>query len=210
MTIITATDITKTYGPRRILRNVSAAARGGDCLGIIGQNGSGKSTFVRIVAGVLRPTSGTVSFELDGRSITDESRPMHSGFVAPYLRLYDEFTAVELLDLHARLHGRIVDSTRTHETLERLELSERCTDRIQTLSSGQRQRVAMALAVHLEPPLLILDEPSITMDNRGRELVEHEIRRHRERGGIVILATNDDREKELCTHHVSIDVPVSP
>ncbi len=210
MTIITATDITKTYGPRRILRNVSAAARGGDCLGIIGQNGSGKSTFVRIVAGVLRPTSGTVSFELDGRSIADESRPMHTGFVAPYLRLYDEFTAVELLDLHARLHGRIVDSTRTHETLERLELSERLTDRIQTLSSGQRQRVAMALAVHLEPPLLILDEPSITMDNRGRELVEHEIRRHRERGGIVILATNDDREKELCTHHVSIDVPVSP
>lgn len=209
MTTITATDITKTYGPRRILRNISAIAHGGDCLGIIGQNGSGKSTFVRIVAGVLRPTSGTVNFEIEGRSITDEARPMHTGFVAPYLRLYDEFTAAELLDLHARLHGRTMDSRRTHETLERMELSERRADRIQTLSSGQRQRVAMALAVHLEPPLLILDEPSITMDNRGRELVEHEIRRHRERGGIVILATNDDREKELCTHHVSIDVPAS-
>jgi heme exporter protein A len=202
--MLIGTGIRKRYGVRTILRDVDVTARGGDVVGIVGDNGSGKSTLVRILAGVLTPDAGSVSLQVHGKGIAFEKLPQHVGFVAPYLRLYDEFTAAELLHVHARLHGTAVTDDHVHTTLARVGLGGRQDDVVRTFSSGLQQRVAIALAVHLEPDVLVLDEPSVTLDRAGRDVLEAEITRRRQAGGIILLATNDDRERSLCTTFVHV------
>lgn len=196
---LVARGVCKQFGARTILRDVDLAVQTGECLGILGDNGSGKSTLIRMLAGVLTPDAGSVVASIHGSDIPYDELPRHVGLVAPYLRLYDEFTPAELMRLHARWHGSDVSSADIRSVLGRVELSSRCDDPIRTFSSGLQQRMAIALAVQLLPDILILDEPSITLDRRGRDVLEAEIMRARDRGAMVILATNDDRERQLCT-----------
>lgn len=202
-----ATNIHKRFGSREILRGISMQANSGDCVGVIGDNGSGKSTFVRIMAGILTPDVGSVLLRVHDTDIPVEDMPQRVGYVAPYLRLYDEFTATELLHLHARLHGVTATDDEVRTTLERVGLGARRKDIVRTFSSGLQQRVAIALAVHLMPDILVLDEPSVTLDRAGRDVLEGEIVRQREAGSIILLATNDDRERSLCTTFVNVSLP---
>jgi len=202
--ILHAVNLRKSFLSRRVLNDVSLHASSGMVVGVIGDNGSGKSTLVRILAGVLRQDAGSCALTVQGAEISTMDRPLHVGFVAPYIRLYDEFTATELLHIHGRLKGIAVDPTYTTSLLERIGLADRANDVISTLSSGLRQRVALAIALHHQPPVLILDEPSITLDTAGRNVLERELHAHVLRGGIAILATNDEREKDLCSDYCAL------
>lgn len=193
------TGLGKRFGTRDIIRGVNLTINGGECVGIIGDNGSGKSTLLRMLAGVLTPDAGTVRLNIGDAAITQSDLPQHVGYVAPYLRLYDEFTPIELLHMHARWHGLHADPAEVAAVLSRVGLEDRMHDGIRTFSSGMQQRVTIAVAVHCNPDLLILDEPSVTLDRRGRGILEAEIARIRAMGSIVVLATNDDRERSLCS-----------
>lgn len=203
MTHLSLTDIGHAYGMRTILRDCSLEITSGEVLGITGDNGSGKSTLVRIMAGVLRPTSGSITLKVHENIVPDVARPNSTGFLAPYLSVYEEFTPRELLSIVRDLRGTS-PATTPHDTLERIGLTERADDAIHSLSSGWRQRVLLALAVDHEPPLLILDEPSVTLDEGGRRILRSEIDAARSRGAVVILATNDHRDHEACTSIVDI------
>ncbi len=168
-------------------------------MGIVGDNGSGKSTLLQILAGAITPDAGSVTLAVKGNTVSRGLLPYQCGFVAPYLELYDEFTPLELLTLHARLRGQALNVESARALCETVGLGKRATDVVRTFSSGMRQRVAIALAVSLDPPLLIFDEPSTTLDADGRRLLSNVIREQAERGGIVILATNDEREQTSCT-----------
>ena len=192
--------LTKRYGSRTVFEDINVECSNGMVLGIFGPNGSGKSTLLKILAGILRPDSGTV---LRPPSSVLRS-PSSVGLVAPYLNIYDEFTPIELLELLCRLHGTMINKVTIDETLERVGLSARANDLVRTFSSGLRQRTILALAVHLEPALLMLDEPTVTLDDAGREIVKNEIARQRARKGITVIATNDEREKALCDHFINI------
>ncbi len=189
---------------RLVLRDVSSEASSGDVLGVFGANGSGKSTLMRIIAGVLRADSGSVSMTMNGVHVADNKRPFLCGYVAPYLQIYDEFTPRELLHMHANLHDQRISDEAVVTVLQRVGIEQRADDIVRTFSSGMRQRVAIALAVCLEPPLLMLDEPTTTLDVDGRQILTREVEAHQHRGGIVLLATNDERERELCTHFINV------
>lgn len=206
MITLTATNIHRAYGRRRVVNDLSLSLVGGERLGIIGPNGSGKSTLLRMLAGVLRPDEGTVTLAVDDRAIDREQIPQHVGLVAPYLNIYDEFTPVELLGLQADLRGVAKDfpADDARDLLQRVGLGDRMSDVVRTFSSGLRQRVLLALAVHLKPAVLLLDEATITLDDAGRTIVEREIMVQSERGGIVVIATNDERERQLCTRWIEM------
>jgi len=206
MITLIGTGLAKAFRYRRVLSDINVSAASGSVLGIVGSNGSGKSTLAQILAGVLRPDHGSVELTVDGRSISASDRPFHVGLVAPYLSIYDEFSPVELLTLQRQLHGESVDQERILQTLEDVGLADRRNDVVRTFSSGLRQRAVLALAVHRQPPLLILDEPTITLDTAGVEIVHTQIQRQQSRGGITILATNDDRERTWCTDAVSCEL----
>lgn len=207
MISLRADNISRSYGRRAVVSPCTIEVVGGERLGIIGPNGSGKSTLLRILAGVLRPDTGDVALHLNNSVIDRESLPQHVGLVAPYLNVYEEFTPMELLAMQGKLRGVSLGAdadNRRRALLQRVGLGDRTDDAVRTFSSGLRQRVLLSLAVHLEPTVLFLDEPTITLDDAGRKIVEQEIATQSERGGIVVIATNDERERQLCTRWIEL------
>ena len=205
MNALRAHLVSKRYGKRQVLNNISCDLSAGSISAIVGPNGSGKSTLAKILAGLLRPDNGSVELHLNGNKIERELIPHHCGFVAPYLALYDEFTPVELLRMHGAFHGTGLTTDRCDDLLERVGLLARATSRVRTFSSGMRQRVALALAVSHSPSLLILDEPSTTLDEQGRLILAREVERAAANGTIVVLATNDSRERDLCATVITVE-----
>jgi len=218
MNSIACKGLVKSFGARKVLDGIDVEVVSGEILCIAGDNGAGKSTLLKIMCGLLRPDAGTVNHVSGVRlhasgdepkassikPVTSSIKPNTCGVVAPYLSIYDEFTPLELLKLQRRLHSEEVDADAMHATLERLGLIDRRKDVVRTLSSGLRQRVVLALAVHREPPFLMLDEPTITLDAAGIAVVHNEIARQQQRSGIVVIATNDDSEKALCTRTIQL------
>lgn len=199
-----ASGLSKSFASRQVISNLNFTAAGGEVLGILGSNGSGKSTVLRMIAGVLRPDVGEIALRIAGEQITRPQHPLHAGLVAPYLQVYDEFNPLELMSIHASMRGVVSNQNSDEEVLHRVGLHDRRDDVIRSFSSGLRQRAILALAVHLQPTMLLLDEPSVTMDDAGRRIIEREVALHRDRGGVVILATNDSREHSLCTRTISL------
>lgn len=204
MNTLVARGISKSFGKRSVLGNFSHEFAGGAITGIIGPNGSGKSTLAKILAGLLRPDTGDVELRLANQIIERVDIPFHCGYVAPYLTLYDEFTPQELLSMHGAFHGIQLATSACDEIIQRVGLGARATSRMRTFSSGMRQRVALALAVSLDPPVLVLDEPSTTLDESGRLILVTEMQRAAQRGAIVLVATNDARERDLCTRTIEV------
>ena len=141
---------------------------------------------------------------LRGEEVEPEARPLRTGFVAPYLNLYDAFSARENLDFLARARRLADAEARIVGVLDRVGLTGRGDDLVRTYSSGMKQRVRLAAALLASPSLLLLDEPTSNLDAPGRAVVEAVARGHCEAGGILLVATNVDHEAALCA--ASLDV----
>ena len=204
MNSLRAVDVSKAFASRVVLDCISCDLSSGSITAIVGANGSGKSTLAKILSGLLRPDQGTVEFVVNGSAVERTEIPSYCGYVAPYLTLYEEFTPVELMSLHGALHGARLAPELVGDLLQRVGLGMRGDSRVKTFSSGMKQRLSLAIALSTEPPLLVLDEPSSTLDEGGRSMLASEIRRSAERGAIIVLATNDPREIELCQSVVSV------
>jgi heme exporter protein A len=168
-TAIELEGLTRAYGERIALADVSLALEHGRTLVVFGPNGAGKSTLLRVLATLLRPTAGVarvLGHELPGESWAVRGR---IGFLGHEPLLYRELTGRENLSFHARLFG--VGLERVDEMLERLQLTRRADEPVRTLSRGTVQRMAVARAVLHDPELLLLDEPRANLDPAASELV---------------------------------------
>lgn len=195
----------KRFGRRILFRELAFALDAGASLAVTGANGSGKSTLLRILAGVMAPTKGTVRLSVDGQAVSREERPLRVGFVAPYLNVYDDFTARENLDFLAKARRLAGASERIASVLELVALGDRADDRVKTYSSGMKQRVKYAAALLAEPPLLLLDEPSSNLDVAGLQMVDRVMAHQQEQGGLLIVATNDAAEAARCREAIRIE-----
>jgi len=164
--------LNREYGDRPALRDVDLTVARGETMVLLGPNGSGKSTMLRILATLLRPTSGEV--EVLGCALPDQSWKLRGriGYLGHEPLLYRDLTGRENLELQARLHGipRKEAAARIEHDLELLEMNRRADDRVTGFSAGMRQRIAICRAVIHRPELLLLDEPDSNLDPEGREL----------------------------------------
>jgi heme exporter protein A len=162
--------LTRRYGEREALGEVSLSLEQGRSLLVFGPNGAGKSTLLRVLATLLRPHSG--SARVLGRALPDEAWAVRGriGLLAHEPLLYRDLSARENLRFHARLHG--VALARVEEMLERVRMHQRASEPLRTLSRGMVQRVAVARTVLHEPELLLLDEPRANLDPQAIELVD--------------------------------------
>jgi ABC-2 type transport system ATP-binding protein len=185
-TALRADSLIKEYGTRKALQGVSFAAAAGELVAVIGPNGAGKTTLLQILAGALEATSGTVS--LDRREV---------GWVPQQPAVYRKLSVAENLRLFARLEGVAdVDATVTR-MLEQTGLGGRADDAVGTLSGGNQQRVNIAVGLLGEPRLLLLDEPSSSLDPRQRErLWEFVATLAREDATTVVYTTHNVIEAE--------------
>jgi len=162
--MIQVNGLTKDYGARRAIDNLTFDAEQGEIVGFLGPNGAGKTTTMRILTGYMPPTDG--SAVVAGYDVVEESMEVRKrvGYLPETVPLYDDMTALEYLKFMADLR-RIPDpEERAYETLEGVNLTDRAESYIGTFSKGMRQRVGLAQALIHRPEVLILDEPTIGLD----------------------------------------------
>ena len=201
---ITADGIEKRYNRRKIFSNINFALRENDSLAITGRNGSGKSTLLKIISGALSPTEGEISLTIENKNVAASDRFTLVGFVAPYLQLYDEFTALENLRLLRRIRGIRTSDETMLALLRRVNLFDRRNDFVRTYSSGMKQRLKYAFALLHEPPVLLLDEPASNLDDEGIATVRQIIEEQKKKG-ILIIATNEQHDAELCQQTIDLN-----
>jgi heme exporter protein A len=208
VTVNTA-GLRKDFSRRIIFDGISFSLTNGSSIAVTGKNGSGKSTLVKIIAGVLSPTKGTVDIGINGKNLKREHIHDHIGFVAPYLHLYDEFTAYENLHHVERIRGIRTEKEYIDKLLSRVSLFTRKNDIVRTYSSGMKQRLKYAFALLHRPSILILDEPRANLDREGIDTVYTIMEEHTKDNGILILATNDIEDLPHTVVALNLDAPLS-
>jgi heme exporter protein A len=190
---LTVEGVAASYGARSVFVDVSVELERGEVLVVSGPNGSGKSTFLRLLAGLQRPDVGQISYQLGADAYEPRAATPLLGWVAPDLMLYRELSALENLRFFAAVRRLSPNDAQLEALLERVGLGGRGTDRLSAYSSGMAHRLRYAYALLHQPPVLLLDEPTVTLDERGAAMVDAVITAQR-RQGIVVIATNDPRE----------------
>jgi ABC-2 type transport system ATP-binding protein len=190
--MIQVNGLTKDYGARRAIDNLTFDAEQGEIVGFLGPNGAGKTTTMRILTGYMPPTEGTAT--VAGYDIIEESLEVRKrvGYLPETVPLYNDMTALEYLKFMADLRQIPESEDRAYETLERVNLQDRANSYIANFSKGMRQRIGLAQALIHRPEVLILDEPTIGLD--PAQVVE--IRN-------VIREIGKDRTVLLSTHILS-------
>ena len=182
---LTADGVSKAYGERRALHGVSFSARRGERIAVIGPNGAGKTTLLQILAGSLRASGGTVSLEQGT-----------VGWVPQQPALYSKLSVAENLRLFARLEKRPDVNATVDRMLEQTGLRDRAGDEVGKLSGGNRQRVNIAIGLLAEPSVLLLDEPTSSLDPRQREILWRFVTGLSQAGTAVVYATHNVAEAE--------------
>jgi ABC-2 type transport system ATP-binding protein len=198
------TGVTKSYGSRPALDDVSFQVRPGRLTGFVGGNGAGKTTTMRIILGVLAKDAGTVT--LDGAEVTASYR-RRFGYMPEERGLYPKMKVLEQIVYLARLHGfsRADGETRATALLERLGLGERLADNVETLSLGNQQRAQIAAALVHDPEVLILDEPFSGLDPLAVDVVAGVLQQRASEGAAVLFSSHQlDVVERLCDDLVII------
>lgn len=183
---VAARALVMRFGARIALQAVSFELYPGELVGVIGPNGAGKTTLLSILAGVLRPTEGEI--------VRSDHRPF--GWVPQDPALYSKLSVAENLRLFARLEGLSEPEHAVRRMLGQTGLEERADEQVGRLSGGNRQRVNIAIGLLSEPSVLLLDEPSASLDPRQRERLWEFIGAFAGRGTTVVFSTHNVAEAE--------------
>jgi len=181
------------YGPVRALAGVDLRAAGREILAIVGPNGAGKTTLLQVLSGERRPDHGEVTLNGTRVSGSDAAWRARIGLVSHRTGLYEKLTAIENLRFFAALHGLRRNGRKLTATLEAVGAGDLARRRVETLSRGQRQRVALARSLLHDPEILFLDEPFTGLDPEGAAGLEHALTARRHDGAVVVLVTHDLR-----------------
>ncbi|WP_394278555.1 ABC transporter ATP-binding protein [Microbacterium sp.] len=196
--------ITKSYGTRRVLDDVTFDITPGRLTGFVGGNGAGKTTTMRIILGVLSRDAGDVT--LNGQPVTTADR-QRFGYMPEERGLYPKMKVLEQIVYLARLHGfpKADATTRATALLEELGLGERLGDNVETLSLGNQQRAQIAAALVHDPEVLILDEPFSGLDPIALEVVAGVLQARAAKGAAVLFSSHQlDVVERLCDDLVII------
>ncbi|MFA5516443.1 MAG: ABC transporter ATP-binding protein [Desulfuromonadales bacterium] len=196
--VIAVEDLTKSFGDKTVVKNLSLQVRRGEIYGFLGPNGSGKTTFIRMLCGLLRPDSGRgACLGYDILREAEKIKP-HIGYMAQRFSLYEDLSVVENLDFMARIYGVRERRRTVAKTLERLGLGSFAGQLAGTLSGGWKQRLALAACLLHEPKLLLLDEPTAGVDPKARRDFWDDVYALSAEGITALISTHYMDEAERC------------
>ncbi|HET6400919.1 MAG TPA: ABC transporter ATP-binding protein [Candidatus Kapabacteria bacterium] len=205
---IVAESVQKRFTGRPVFKPISFEASPSEIIGITGPNGAGKSTLIKIIANVLSPTKGSCIWHDGSAKLDHDGVRIRLGFVAPYLELYDELTAVEHVRFIADLKGLFIGDEMAMDLLDGFGLDSsiaRSDRHLRAYSSGMKQRVRCAMAFACSPSALLLDEPTSNLDEAGTAIVLEQAQAAARNGAIVFIATNDARERAIAHREIRIE-----
>ncbi len=204
--MIRLTQLTKRYGRFTAVDMIDLAVPSGELFGFLGPNGAGKTTTFRMIAGILRPTSGTV--EVGGIDIN--RRPLEAkarlGFIPDRPFVYDKLTGAEFLRFAAALYGQqgAVVERRIDELLELFDLSRWKNELTETYSHGMRQKLIISGAMVHRPEVIVVDEPMVGLDPRSARLLKDLFRQFVNRGGTILMSTHTLEVAETMCDRIAI------
>jgi ABC-2 type transport system ATP-binding protein len=200
---INTRGLRKVFGDKVAVRDLTLQVSRGEVFGFLGPNGAGKSTSVKMLLGLVAPSSGTAA--ILGRPAGDVKTRAKVGFLPEHFRFYDWLTAAELLNLHGRLYGMPHAELRRRipDLLDRVGLTPHRDKRLRDFSKGMLQRIGLAQALLNDPELIFLDEPTSGLDPVGRRLVRDIIKSQCEGGATVLLNSHLLSEVEITCDRVA-------
>ena len=204
-TSICLDNIGKRFRYEWIFRHVITTFHGGYSYAILGPNGVGKSTLMKILSGQLTPSDGKITFTFNNKICDIDNVYRHISFAAPYIELIEEFTLLELLELHVKFKPFAQNLT-INDVIDLLDFQKSKDKEIRYFSSGMRQRLKLALAICSQTPVLFLDEPTTNLDSQGiqwyRALMNRfalNINENTEGSQkLVIIASNTEHDYDFC------------
>lgn len=193
--------VRKSFGDKIAVDNLNMVVKPGEVMGLIGQNGAGKTTTFRMILNFISADQGKITWQ-DG-PITQEIK-QKIGFLPEERGLYQKMTVEDQILYFAELHGmkRADARIKLQDWMKRLEVVGRPTDKVQTLSKGNAQKIQFIATLIHEPEFLILDEPFTGLDPVNTELLRNEIKRSRDKGAAVIFSNHNMSDVELLSDHL--------
>jgi heme exporter protein A len=192
-TAVQATQLSKLFGNRMVLRGIDLQITAGECVALMGSNGSGKTTLLRCLAAMTRPSAGEVRWFGKPAAIDPEQR-RRVGMVSHESRLYGHLTLGENLLFAARMCGVNDPPSRVKKLLEELGLRALADRPVRQISKGMRQRLSVARAVIHEPAILLLDEPFSGLDTTSRDWLSGLMKKLRASGCAICFTTHDEAQ----------------
>ncbi|HNR07267.1 MAG TPA: ABC transporter ATP-binding protein [Saprospiraceae bacterium] len=194
--------LSKRYQHGWVFRDLTHDFRNHQCYGIAGRNGSGKSTFLKIISGLLSATRGEVNYHLGGQTVSRENIYQEVNVAAPYTDLIEEFTLREMVRFHCRFKPLSVD--RAEDWIEMTGLSRAADRPLAFYSSGMKQKVKLALAMYSRGSLLLLDEPTSNLDDNARSWFFDHL--EKQKGNkTVFIASNEAEDFRMCEEVIRLD-----
>jgi ABC-2 type transport system ATP-binding protein len=203
--VISAAQITRRFGERVAVDHVTFSVEGGEVFGLLGPNGAGKTTTLRMLGGLIAPTTGTVA--IDGRPFTPATAGAlraRIGFLTETPGLWDNLTVEDNLRVYARLFAVARPDLAAARVLRLFELADRRDDRVALLSKGMKQKLALARALVHEPDIVLLDEPTANLDPKTSRAVRDLLLDLRSRGRAVVISTHNLSEVERLADRVAL------
>ena len=198
--MIATHDLVKQYGSFTAVDQVSLEVIPGEIHGFLGPNGAGKTTTIRMIAGLLKPTSGRVVVNGHDMASAPEAAKASLGFIPDRPFIYEKLTAGEFLRFHGGLYG-LHDGVeeRAREMLDLFELARWEHELVESFSHGMKQRLVMSAAFLHRPRAVLVDEPMVGLDPRGARLIKDVFRRMADRGVAILMSTHTlEVAEEMC------------
>ena len=203
--MISAAQVTRRFGERVAVDNLTFSVQGGEVFGLLGPNGAGKTTTLRMLGGLIAPTSGEVA--IDGRPFTPTTAGAlraRIGFLTETPGLWDNLTVEDNLRVYAKLFGTPRPDLAAARVLRLFDLADRRDDRVALLSKGMKQKLALARALVHEPDVVLLDEPTANLDPKTSRSVRDLLLDLRGRGRAVVISTHNLAEVERLADRVAL------
>jgi ABC-2 type transport system ATP-binding protein len=204
--VILVESLVKAFGSFRAVDGVSLDVKPGEIHGFLGPNGAGKTTTIRMIAGLLKPSSGRVSIDGHDLAKEPEAAKRSLGFIPDRPFLYEKLTAAEFLRFHGGLYGLEGEPVeeRARELLALFELSGWAHELVESFSHGMKQRLVMCSAFLHRPQAVLVDEPMVGLDPRGARLIKDVFRVMSEKGVTILMSTHTLEVAEQMCDSISI------
>ena len=199
--MIAIQDLVKQYGSFTAVDGVSLDVAPGEIHGFLGPNGAGTTTTIRMIAGLLKPTSGRILVNGHDLAREPEAAKASLGFIPDRPFIYDKLTAGEFLRFHGGLYGmeEAAVAPRIAEMLDAFELTRWEHELVESFSHGMKQRLVMSAAFMHRPRAVLVDEPMVGLDPRGARLIKDVFRRMSDRGVAILMSTHTlEVAEEMC------------
>ena len=199
--MIRLTKLTKRYGKFTAVDGIDLEIRKGELFGFLGPNGAGKTTTMRMIAGILQPTSGTIEIAGDDLAADPLKAKQRLGFIPDRPYVYDKLTGAEFLRFVAALYGQDGEAVerRMEELLDLFELLPWKDELVESYSHGMRQKLIISSALLHRPEVVVVDEPMVGLDPKGQRFLKELFRAFVDRGGTVLMSTHTlDTVEEMC------------